>query len=247
MDKHYWNNTAAKYDAEILDSINTDRRRIIQRRLRKFYDREHRAADFGCGVGKYLPALSRGFRSVCAIDHAGKLLDLARTACAGLDNVSFIEADLARRPLKIQPVHFAVCTNVLIMPQAKRRAAIVRNVHRNLLPGGGLLMLIASVESALFANQRLLEWNRRCGVSLRAARKQAIVPSFQALDGVIDREGVPHKHYLKEETIVMLDAAGFDTLSVDRVEYPWTTEFADPPKWMKAPHPWDWLFTCRKR
>jgi hypothetical protein len=147
----------------------------------------------------------------------------------------------------MRPVHFAVCTNVLIMPEARRRAAILRKVHRHLVRGGHLLLLIASAESALFANHRLLEWNKRCGISLRAARREAIQPSFEALDGVIKREGVAHKHYLREEAIVMLDAAGFDTLSVDRVEYPWTTEFAMPPKWMKAPHPWDWLISCRKR
>lgn len=247
MDKHYWNNTAADYDAEILDSINTDRKQIIQRRLRKFYNPEHRAADFGCGVGKYLPALSRGFKSVYAIDHAGALLDLARTECIKRDNVKFIEADLARQSPKMRPVHFAVCTNVLIMPDEKQRAFILMNVYQHLVRGGHLLLLVASAESALFANQRLLEWNRRCGVSRREARKVMIKPSFDALNGVIQREGVPHKHYLREEAIVMLDAVGLDTLRVDRVEYPWTTEFDDPPKWMNAPHPWDWLITCRKR
>ncbi len=34
---------------------------------------------------------------------------------------------------------------------------------------------------------------------------------------------------------------------VDKVEYDWSTEFADPPKWMRDPLPWDWLFVVERR
>jgi hypothetical protein len=31
-----------------------------------------------------------------------------------------------------------------------------------------------------------------------------------------------------------------------KLEYGWKTEFSHPPRWMKAPFPWDWLVTARK-
>jgi hypothetical protein len=35
--------------------------------------------------------------------------------------------------------------------------------------------------------------------------------------------------------------------SIEKVEYDWSTEFADPPRWMKDPYPWDWLVLSKKR
>jgi len=247
MDKRYWNDAANRYDHDILDSLHTDRRGIIKRRLRSLADDNHIAADFGCGVGKYLPTLARSFKHVYAIDHARKLLDVAERQCASHDNITFIESDLARRSITMRRAHVALCMNVLIMPDAKRRAAILANVHRHMVRGGRLLLLVASMESALWANCRLLEWNRRAGVSRAAARREGIAPTHDALEGVIDREGVPHKHYLREELITELQHAGFTPQRIDRVEYPWDTEFNDPPQWMGEPYPWDWLVTAWKK
>jgi len=63
---------------------------------------------------------------------------------------------------------------------------------------------------------------------------------------VLNIEGVPTKHYLKEELTIYLSDFGLKVLSVDKVEYAWNTEFIEPPKWMNEPYPWDWLVICRK-
>ena len=60
-------------------------------------------------------------------------------------------------------------------------------------------------------------------------------------------EGVPTKHYLREEAIVFLEEEGFQVVSVDKIEYAWNTEFDDPPRWMGSPGPWDWLLIARRR
>ena len=59
-------------------------------------------------------------------------------------------------------------------------------------------------------------------------------------------DGVPTKHWLREELQVALRAAGFVVESVDKVEYGWDTEFPDPPRWMKDPWPWDWAVAARR-
>lgn len=59
-------------------------------------------------------------------------------------------------------------------------------------------------------------------------------------------DGVPTKHFLKEELNVLLAQKQMTVLEVKKLEYPWDTEFEHPPKWMKAPFPWDWLILARK-
>ncbi len=58
--------------------------------------------------------------------------------------------------------------------------------------------------------------------------------------------GVPTKHYLCDEIAALLEARGLRPLEFEKIEYPWTSEFADPPRWMQAPYPWDWLCVARK-
>ena len=43
------------------------------------------------------------------------------------------------------------------------------------------------------------------------------------------------------EIKVIFREAGFKIRNIDHIEYEWTTEFADPPGWLKDPYPWDWL------
>ena len=55
------------------------------------------------------------------------------------------------------------------------------------------------------------------------------------------------KHYIQEELITMADSVRLDTVSVEKLEYHWQTEFDQPPEWMGAPFPWDWLAVFRNR
>ncbi len=116
---------------------------------------------------------------------------------------------------------------------------------------GSTLFLVPSLESALFCNQRLVEWNRRLGFDPDDALESGIPPTRKGarelLQGLIRIERVPTKHYLREEAFVLLEAAGFRVVSVERVEYGWDTEFEKPPRWMGRPGPWDWLLVSRKR
>ena len=45
----------------------------------------------------------------------------------------------------------------------------------------------------------------------------------------------------------MLNMFGFDLLGMDKIEYPWSRVFAEPPEWMGPPLPWNWMATARKR
>ena len=249
MDAPYWNRLATAYDHEVVDSLASDKRGVIAKRLSQYADRSRVACDFGCGVGKYVPELARRFRRVYGIDFAAKLLAVARETHSGLRNVRFMRGDLRTGRFRMRRAHLGVCTNVLISPRVDRCVATLRNIRRHLVRRGHLMVLVPSTESALYVNQRHLEWNRREGLrGARAIRDVELPASDLALiEGIFSRDGVATKHYLREEIAMNLELADFEPLSVDKVEYDWTTEFESPPKWLGEPWPWDWLLVARRK
>jgi len=242
MDTDYWNRGIKDYDQEVLDSITADREGVILSRLEQYARKEKLAADFGCGVGNYVSALARRFKHVYAIDFATRLLNIAQERCDE-SNVRWMQGDLATSKFHMRRAHFGVCQNVLISPERRKRRAILKNISRHLVRGGHLMLLVPSTESAIYANQRLVEWNRREGLRGKQLTREVEAPrnTLELVDGLFGRDGVPTKHYLKEEAGMMLERMNFEPLSIDKVEYDWDSEFADPPPWLRDPYPWDWL------
>ena len=251
MDVEYWDGVAQTYDDEIFDSIKLDLNRIIERRVRQYRSADNLACDFGCGVGKYLPLLARYFKTVYAVDHSSKLLKIAQATCAEHQNIRFFQSDLSRTKLRIPKIRFAVCANVLIAPDRKTRLSILSNVHRHQSRGGHLLLLVPSTESVLHTNLRLIEWNRRAGCQGDEVMSECLPTTARSaahlLNGTIPIEGVPTKHYLREEVLLMLHDQGYEPISVDKLEFGWDIEFNNPPAWLQRPYPWDWLLLARKK
>lgn len=250
MNVAYWDAIAPSYTSQVHDSLASDRRGVIARRLDAMAPKGRTVADFGCGVGGYTAALAARFKWVHALDHSERLLAQARSIHASLDNVEFRQADLSRGLRSWTPVDAGVCMNVLIMPDHKTRGAILRTIHGALKPGATLLIVVPSLESALYTDVRVVEWNMREGMSHRAAcgRGLASEPGLvgPVAAGVVEVGGEPTKHYLREEAVVLLRRSGFDVRAVEKVEYSWRTEFERPPRWLGEPYPWDWLLTCAR-
>ncbi|HZE31709.1 MAG TPA: class I SAM-dependent methyltransferase, partial [Actinoallomurus sp.] len=53
-----------------------------------------KALDIGCGDGLLVRRLARHAGAVTGVDISGEMIRLAREQSAGLDNVTFVEADL---------------------------------------------------------------------------------------------------------------------------------------------------------
>jgi SAM-dependent methyltransferase len=165
MNEAYWDRLASTYTDEVHDNLAADRDGVIVRWLDEFASQRKTAVDFGCGIGHYLRALAPRFRSVHALDHSSELLRGARASHRDLDSVVYQKVDLSR-PLKgWKPVDFGVCMNVLIAPNHGWRTKMLTTMRRALKPGGHLLMLLPSLESSLYTDTRLIEWNMRRGMS----------------------------------------------------------------------------------
>lgn len=246
MDISYWNRAATHYDDDIFSVLRNDRAGVFLRTLDRVAHRKHTAGDLGCGSGIILPEIARRFGAVQAVDLSPKLVELARESCRGFDHVTYHAADLSRRGKVLKampPLDVVVNVNVLIMASRPLREAILANLTRALRPGGHLLLVVPSLESVLLTNARLAAWNRR----RRTVRKpDKVLDGRDVGEGIVKIEGVPTKHYLREELELELTGRGLRLVALEKIEYNWDTEFDVAPIWMKSPWPWDWLCLAQR-
>ncbi len=244
----HWDRIGGGYDDEIFDVFLSDKNKVLPRYFKKYSDTKHRAIDFGCGSGKALPLLSPAFAEVLAVDISKELLRLAKGR--PFKNIRFQQADLTRKKLGIDPADFLFCCNVIMLPKVEQNVAMFRNVNKALRKNGHALIVVPSLESALFSSWRLLQWYRKEGVKPKNVPDDELAyfsaSKRRIIDGIIHIDDVPTKHYSEPELRVLLDEAKLTVTAIERIEYEWNTEFPTPPKWMKAPYPWDWLVECRK-
>lgn len=249
MDRAYWDAVSETYDDDIFSVHDNDAEGLIESRIASHAAPSGTAADLGCGTGKFTPLLARHFGQVQACDLSAKLLDRARQACRTHPNVTFRQTDLGGEAHPFEPVDFVLCINVLIMASLDVRLRALRAVTAQVRTGGHLLLVVPSAESMLYTRFRMVDWSLRDGHDCDTALRQNLpaTGSLRALyQGIRPIEGVPTKHYLREELQVLLTDHQMVVCEVQKLTYPWTTEFADPPDWMDAPHPWDWLVLARR-
>jgi SAM-dependent methyltransferase len=250
MNERYWDGVAPSYDDQIFNTLANDLSGVIRRRIDKIASAERTVGDFGCGVGKYVRLLSDKFKIVHAIDHSSGLLDIAKRNCGNLPNVNFLKADLSDPKIKLPRVDCAISINVLLTPDVTKRSGVLRTIHRTLEPGGPLVMVVPSLESSLYSIARLSEWNRKSGSRHIGVSAEALTAPRKmrgaVFRGVIFLDDQRTKHFIREELELLVRSAGFELESIEKVEYSWRYEFPRPPRWMKAPYPWDWLVQCRK-
>lgn len=246
--EQHWNRIAHSYEQEIFDVFKSDKNKILPTYFRKYRNPDHTAIDLGCGIGKAFPYLSPLFKKVYAVDISDKCLDIA--ANRAFDNISFQKVDLADPDAKLPQADFGFCCNVLLLPDLAKNVAMIRNAYKALRKNAAGLFVVPSLDSILFYAWRLIEWNRMEGIA------PADIPDSEfsyfsgskrdLFQGLIRIDGVVTKHYSHPELQVIFRDAGFQILNIERVEYDWSTEFAEPPKWLNDPYPWDWLVEVRR-
>lgn len=253
MDRLYWDRLAPAYDQAVLSSIDADLSGIIARRLDELAGRKKTALDLGCGVGKYLGPLADRFGQVVAVDHSDELLKIARRDYGHRSNVDIRMLDAVRGcPPAVVRADVVVCANVLIMADEALREAILNTARKSMAPNGRLVLVVPSLESALLAHRRLVEWYRRDGSA--DAETDAAADGFppskrgcrEILRGIMRIDEVPTKHYLAEELGLLLQGSRLAIEHLDKVPYSWGSEFGDAPRWMREPYPWDWLVVAKR-
>ncbi len=244
----HWNKLANRYEDEIFDVFKSDKNKKLPTYFQKHANRSNAAIDFGCGVGKAFPYLSPLFGSVLGTDISSECLALAKAR--PFSNISCKRADLTQVGLRFPRADFAFCCNVMMLPEIEKNEEILRNIQRALRANGAAVFVLPSLESILYSTGRMMEWYRKEGVAADKIPHSELSyykgSKRDIVHGIMHINGVPTKHYLEFEIEVLFASAKLAVTSIDRVEHEWNTEFSEPPTWMKAPYPWDWLVECKR-
>lgn len=247
----YWDRIAENYEDEIFSVKKHDRQGLVVSQIDKYSCPDGKASDLGCGIGNFLPALSSRFKNVIALDISLKCIARAKSRFKELPNITYRNIDLSRPHVRLPGVDFALSVNSILTPSLTKRNRMLDLVCRHIRGGGHLVLVVPSLESALLASYRLIEWNLKDGM----APGNAVRAGFSRHDGTDNRrlrqgivkiDSVATKHYLEEEILILLQNRGMKVLEMEKVQYSWETEFDQPPRWMKEPYPWDWLCVASK-
>jgi ubiquinone/menaquinone biosynthesis C-methylase UbiE len=248
MDKEYWDKISGTYDVEIFDVLKNDQNKIITSFIKQVASPQKTIADIGCGIGKWLPLLSSQFGHVTAIDLSDANLRYARKRYQHLKNVSYQNGDMAAGPEGSSGFDAVLCVNAVITDSYSKREAFFGNLSLGLGKGGYLVLVVPSLESALYAGYMLDRCNRKAGIvpeRISGTVEKSVFEHFKY--GVIRIDNIPTKHYLEEELIDTLREFDFEIQQIKKVEYEWDTEIEEPPKWLKDPYPWDWAVLAKKK
>ncbi|MDZ4859549.1 MAG: methyltransferase domain-containing protein [Candidatus Hydrogenedentes bacterium] len=226
QDSRYWDAIAPQWTTEIFNSLQSDRNRIILTELKRAAKTAHSIADYGCGVGTYLPTLARLFDEVQGFDHSEVCVQLAQKRMRRKRNVSVRQSAAAPRAYRGR-FDAALCVNVAINPNRRAWRCVLQSAASLLKPEGRLIVVVPSVES---------------GVMVAKAEGPESRPTSA---GTVLMDGVPTKHYSRAELHDALTGIGMHVSRIRRVEYSWRSQSVTPPAELRHTLPWDWIAIAR--
>jgi len=244
MMRAYWDNVAEAYEGRVLSVFEHDFRSRVEVAIEEANDRlpQGRAADLGCGVGKFTAILARIFGEVEACDFSPTAIREARSRCQSTPGVRFHRLDLSCDPMPFEPVEVVLCVNVLIMPDLDERLRAWRCVSNQVALGGELILVVPALESVHMERYRAIESCLDEGMSCEEATRTSLPEAASAINlyqGIVPLDGLPTKHYFREELENILSDQGFVDLRFERLG------FQSPGAGEPLPH-WDWLVRARR-
>lgn len=245
----HWNKIGNQYNDQIFDVFASDRKKRLNHYFNKHRNLEGIAIDFGCGNGKAFKYLSPRFKHIFAADISEKLLIDA--ASHKYKNVDLIQRDLTKSDHNLPKADFIFSCNVIMLPDADANQKMFENMASLLKRDASALLVVPATESMMFTSWMLTELYRKENIAhgdidpdefrYFKGRRSEIA------SGIFYIDGVPTRHYTSPELEVITASCRLKITALERLEYNWDSELADPPKDLKAPYPWDWLVECKKR
>lgn len=249
MDAKHWDNLAATFETDVMSSLHSDKNKLLFKAIKKYIKKKDHVADYGCGVGGFLPLLSSVGGKISACDFSPKCIELAKIKFAGKKNIHLFVHDLTK-PLKLK-CDVAIAANVLISHQPEMLKQMLKTMSATVKKGGYLIVVVPAMESSLFVYQKIKEIRIAKGESVVKAKKyiEGKIKSdvISLADGVVKVGSVPTKHYVGEEFESLLLQFKMETVERNKLEYEWETELENPPRGLTGPYPFDWMFVAQKK
>jgi SAM-dependent methyltransferase len=248
QDRH-WSRHARHYDEVFLDPYAPGVENPLWAALDAIPDARHKTvADLGCGTGPLLPLLTRRFARVIALDFAPGMIERAKAR---------LEPEAARRVTFLKrPMHeiddlagridVAVAVNSLVMPEVRVIDRTLRAIRAGLKPHGRFLGILPSIDAIAYHMMLLEDKALERGLAAKAAERLAAAQGerryYDFAFGRFRFQGLHQKFWQPFEIEHRLTKAGFRSIALAKVLYPWDDSLANAEELAEFPRSWDWFF-----
>jgi SAM-dependent methyltransferase len=206
------------------------------------------AADLGCGAGPLLAPLLGRFKRVVALDFATGMIERARRQVAEADRsrVEFLQRPMDDLADLAGTIDAALAINSLVMPDVRLIHRTLEAVRASLRPGGVFLGIAPAIDAiqyhTLLLHDQALDHGMEPADAERFAAYHAEHRHYDFAFGRFKFRGLRQKFWHGFELEYRLARAGFRSITVDKVLYPWDDNFAGGPELAGSPPSWDWFF-----
>jgi len=246
-----WSRHATKYDDVFLDPFRPGVVNPIPDAIRAVKGSKTKAAiDLGCGTGPLLPLLVERFGEVHALDFAPGMLKKSRERLgADADRVEFLQRTMDDLGDFAGRIDVAVAINSLVMPDVRDVDRTLRAIRATLRPGGVFFGVVPSIDAIHYSTMLLYDRELDKGLSVAEAERSAAFHGehryYEFGFGRFQFQGLKQKFWQPFEIEYRLKRAGFATVELDRVLYPWDDHIPGGEGFADQPPSWDWSFTAR--
>lgn len=228
MSQRAWNLLAQDFEDAVCDITATSGDRLEELVDRTRPTRRQTLVDAGCGIGTFVERFGPRFGKIVAFDFAEAMVKRARRRCRDLRHAAWQAMPLEDAGERIGPIaHLAICLNVITSPDAELRQRQWQSLATLVRPGGYLLVVVPSVESARYV-----------------AESDDQMPDLpDDAEDLIRRTDTRQKHYSRNQLRRRVTQHGLQVLSLRRISYPWSEEGSEL---VARKNPWDWTCLTRK-
>ena len=244
-----WSRHAARYDEVFLDPYGKAVRNPLWEALDAVKKPGSKTvADLGCGTGPLINRLLCRFGRVVALDFAPGMLAKARERVPPEDagRVTFLQRPMWDLDDLAGTLDVAAAVNSLVMPDVRDLHRVLTAIRAALKPGGLFLGLAPSMDAIQYHTMLLYEKALERGLGPDEAETFAVSHGehryYDFAFGRFQFQGLRQKFWRHFEFEHRFRKAGFRSVTLDRVLYPWDESFAGAADLVDEPPSWDWFF-----
>jgi SAM-dependent methyltransferase len=246
-----WSRHAARYDELFLNAFQPGVDNPLLAALEAVPEPDRKVvADLGCGTGPLLSFLVGRFGRVVALDFAPAMVARAKERLGtDAERVTFETRAMHDLDDYAGQLDVAVAVNSLVMPDVRQIDRTLRAIHASLRPGGLFLGVVPAIDAIHYHTMLLMDEALDRGLEAHEAeRSAAFLAEHHCYDFAFGRFnflGLEQKFWQPFEIRYRFAKAGFRSVELDQVLYPWDESLAGGTEFADHPPSWDWSFLAR--
>ena len=243
-----WSRHATQYDELFLDPFRSGVDNPLLDWLAQVPDAGRKTViDLGCGTGPLLPLLIERFGEVHALDFAPGMIKRAKRRLGKhASRVRFHTAPMHEIDQLGVSFDVVAAVNSVVMPDVRDQDQAISAVRRSLTAGGCFLGILPAMDAIHYHTMLLYDRALENGLEPSAAERQAAFQGehhlYDFAFGRFHFQGLSQKFWQPFEIRHRMRKAGFTTVDLAEVLYPWDDSQIGYEDFQGMPRSWDWCF-----